>query len=321
MKHRKTIHLFALLFFCVFFSLMQEGHERAALLQKYKTSESAVQLLKNTDTFHLYLNIRKKDSLISPTDLSFALEDLKKIGKSLLSSDFIASLARARHLLGNSYPTDFAVALAQLESSLPASKQQDLSDPSQVEKEFVNETMTLAIQAYFPPDQIKNDKYSVIDYASDENGFSATAFKDNQNHIIIALRGSDEIKDLTDAEKILAGQTPAQFDNALNFYRKLRKEYPEAKIRATGHSLGGSLAQLLAAHTDDVAAFTCNPVGTKHLIKQDFAAERIMNLTVQNDKFSFAMPQAGHSIVLKPEKTDKYGDPMHPHSVLNCLTE
>ena len=326
MKYQKKrlLYLFVPFFFCVFFSLLHNWQERAVLLQKYHDSEPAVQLLKNTDTFLLFLNIHKKDSLISPADLSLALEDLRKINKNDLSSNFVVSLARIRHLLGGTYPTDFAVALAQLESSLPESRQKnDLlgAFKNKQEKEFVNDTMNLAILAYFPPNQIKNDKYSVIDQASDENGFSATAFKDKDDHIIIAFRGSDETKDISDAEKILNGRMPVQFDTAWAFYKKLREQYPDFKIRATGHSLGGSLAQLLAAHTNDVLAFSCNPIGTKLLITQKFTPENIFNLIVSGDKFSSALPQAGYSVLLKPEKTDKYGDPLHPHSVLHCLID
>lgn len=315
-------YLMAGLLVVSFFLILNDNRTKVLLLQKYQASEEATELLKNTNTFRLYLNVYEKEPLISPADLFFALKDFAAASEK--ESELIIPLARVRHLLGGSYPTDFAVALARLEKNLPEAKVESASSKpfqTEQEKEFVKDIMPLAVFAYLEPDKIKNDKYKVIDYASSENGFSATAFEGKDAHIIIAFRGSDETKDLIDAERILEGRMPDQFDNALKFYQKLRQEYPNAKIRATGHSLGGSLAQLLAAHTDDVLALTCNPVGTKQLIKRDFDAEKIMNLTVQNDKFSFALPQAGHTLVLRPDKTDAYGDPLHPHSVLNCMPE
>lgn len=303
--------------------LYHEHGIKSSLLKKYRGSEEAALMLRNTTSFHLYLNVHEKEPFVSPIDLFWALDDLKKSQGTDSSFDFITALARARHLLSPDYPTDFAVALARMENAMPRTFPKETSPfPFQDEKEkaFVNDIMTLAVQAYFSPDQVKNDRYKVIDYASDDNGFSATAFKDDEL-IVIAFRGADETKDLSEAQKILKGEMPSQFENALTFYKRLRHRYPNIKIRATGHSLGGSLAQLLAANENDVLAFTCNPVGAKRLIHHDFNPGNIFNLTVQNDRFAFALPQAGHSVTLESKKTDKYGDLLHPHSVLHCLKD
>ena len=295
---------------------------KSSLLEKYADSEAAVRLLKDTRTFRLYQKAHEKDPLISPIALSSALEDLKKSGKEDADFDFIVSLAGIRVLLGAFYPTDFALSLSETANILPEIKIQeyDAGFPEKNgKKEFINETMTLAVQAYFPPDKAGNEKYRVADYASAPNGFSATAFQDDKDNIVIAFRGADEMKDMDDVKRILNGEMPMQFGNAMGFYKKIRHKHPDASIRATGHSLGGSLAQLLAVYHDDVSALTCNPVGTKRLIQKDFNADNIFNLIVRNDVFPLAMPQAGHSVVIPPENTDKYGDPLHPHSVLQCF--
>ena len=295
---------------------------KSSLLEKYADSEAAVRLLKDTRAFRLYQKAHEKEPLISPIALSLALEDLKKSGKEDANFDYIVSLAGIRVLLGAFYPTDFALSLSETANILPEIKPQgyDAGFSEKNEgKEFINEIMTLALQAYFPPDQAGNKKYRVTDYASAPNGFSATAFQDEEKHIIIAFRGADEAKDMDELKRMLDGKKPLQFENADAFYKKLRKNHPDALIRVTGHSLGGSLAQLLAVYHDDVSALTCNPVGTKRLIQKDFNADNIFNLIVRNDVFPLAMPQAGHSVVIPPENTDKYGDPLHPHSVLQCF--
>ena len=302
---------------------------RSSLSKKYHDSEAAIQLLKSIRLTHLYQTAHKKDPLISPAALSLALDDIKKAGKKDTDFDLLYSLARIRALLGAPYPTDFALALSEINDRLfkekPEAKekeaeQNDLSVfQKNFEKESVNEIMTLALEAYLPPNKVGNGKYRVIDYQPSLNGFSATAFQDDDDNIVIAFRGADEMKDMDDVKRILNGEMPMQFGNAMHFYRRLRNNYPDAPIRATGHSLGGSLAQVLAVYHDDVSALTCNPVGTKRLIQKDFNADNIFNLIVRNDVFPLAMPQAGHSVVIPPENTDKYGDPLHPHSVLQCF--
>lgn len=304
----------------------REHREASALIGRYQASESAIRLLESKRTFHFYQIARKRNPMISPIDLSQALEDVKNLKEKETNTDFILTLAEIRHLLGPDYPADFAAALARMEMKLPEteSKENALPPFREAPAAFADETVALAVQAYFPPDQAGNDRYAVIDYASAENGFSATAFKGGDNRIVIAFRGSDETKDVADAERIIAGKMPAQFENAEAFYKKLRRQYPDAEISSTGHSLGGTLAQLLAVYHDDVLTLTCNPMGTRHLIRNNIDtvadSDRIFNLTVSGDKISSAFPQVGRSLTLHAEKRDKYGDLLHPHSVLNCLS-
>ena len=131
------ILILAGLFLLVFFS---EHREAALLIEKYRDSEEAVRLLKTKRTFHLYQQIHKQKPMISPVDLSIALNDAKILDEK--DSDFIISLAGIRHLLGTSYPTGFAAALARTESILPETASEGsvpISSPDKDKAAFFNE--------------------------------------------------------------------------------------------------------------------------------------------------------------------------------------
>ena len=233
------------------------------------------------------------------------------------------SLSGIRRLIGDSFPRDFAEALVVLERScVELSRRNDTLRTAQIlgdeQGKSIGKITPAAFWAYFPPDRVKSDSFTVVDFSSSDNGFSATAFKDTEDRVIIAFRGSDDLKDLADAQRILSGKMPLQYESAQAFYQKVRKQYPGREIAVTGHSLGGSLAQMIAVRNPDVRAFPCNPVGTKSLMKEDVSDGRVFNLVVRSDPFSSALPQVGHSFLREPVKTNSRGEPLHPHSVFYC---
>jgi hypothetical protein len=61
---------------------------------------------------------------------------------------------------------------------------------------------------------------------------------------------------------------PKQANDAINLYNRVKQEYPDAEIILTGHSLGGSLAQIVGA-LNDVETVTFNAYGTKNLFKPE----------------------------------------------------
>ena len=308
-----------------FFSFLYVAGDRKTKtedFQTYQSSESAVRLLKGGKAFRLYKSIRKKDPLIFPAAFAVASEDLKHYRKKRGNSGFLISLTRIRHLIGDSFPSDFAIDLAEMEHDFIEKAHttrfpvQEITDD---QRNLARTVTPAAFLAYFPPDRVKDDRFKVLASASGENGFSATAFKDADGNVVIAFRGSNDTKDLADTRRIASGMLPKQYENAQNFYNKIRQEHPDAPIRATGHSFGGSLAQLLAAKNPDVLSFPCNPVGTKHLLTENDSEDNIFNLIVESDPFSFALPQAGHSFLIRSTKKNPSGDPLHPHSVFYCF--
>jgi hypothetical protein len=95
------------------------------------------------------------------------------------------------------------------------------------------------------------DGWEKIGEENHQNGFYAEAYKKDGN-IIVAYRGTDtksaDRGDIISNLCITYGQLPPQWDDAQAFYEKITLENPNDTIEVTGHSLGGALAQLVAAN-------------------------------------------------------------------------
>ena len=101
-------------------------------------------------------------------------------------------------------------------------------------------------------------------------GYHGAAFKNNAtDEIVVANRGTEPASSLdrTADLQMAANQLPDQYQFAKQFLDQVLNDPSNAgaSITITGHSLGGSLAQLLAAETG-LSATTFNPYGAKDLI-------------------------------------------------------
>lgn len=84
--------------------------------------------------------------------------------------------------------------------------------------------------------------------------FAAFAFKnDTTGEVVIAYRGTDGLKDGSADAAILAGRWDTQFQQGMDFVAKVQGDrtiFPPgtdpSKLLATGHSLGGAIAQIVA---------------------------------------------------------------------------
>ena len=102
---------------------------------------------------------------------------------------------------------------------------------------------------------------------SSNTGFFARVLQ-KDNDIIIAIRGTDFSNglDLRNDIAMARSRIPAQTTEALKLYDKVAAEYPNAHIVLTGHSLGGSLAQIVGA-IRGAEAVTFNAYGTRDMFQ------------------------------------------------------
>ncbi len=105
-----------------------------------------------------------------------------------------------------------------------------------------------------------------------ETGFAATAFT-KDNVVVIAFRGTNDFKDLN---ADIAIGNPAQdwneqFMNASDFTLEILKQYKDkldTTILVTGHSLGGSLAQVVSK-LFNLDGVTFDPGGAKNITQSN----------------------------------------------------
>jgi len=137
------------------------------------------------------------------------------------------------------------------------------------------ELAQLAGAAYKPATTALPLGWSLLKQSNpDPSGYQGYAFArldaaGNPIEIIIANRGTEILtsQDRTADLQMAANQLPDQYQFAKQFLEQVVNDPSNAgaSITTTGHSLGGSLAQLLAAETG-LTATTFNPYGTKDLI-------------------------------------------------------
>lgn len=124
-----------------------------------------------------------------------------------------------------------------------------------------------------------------------ETGFYGEVFVNEETkELIIGYCGTNDMEDATtDDLDMMLKAVPDQYNDALNLYKKYADDpqYADYKISITGHSLGASLAELVAA-TDGVSnsenpptAVTFNAFGTYEIIENNKDSEEY-NFVEQN---------------------------------------
>jgi hypothetical protein len=128
-----------------------------------------------------------------------------------------------------------------------------------------------------------NEVWVLLDTTSDNvTGYFGTAyFNSRTKEVILVNRGTEltDVRDLRSDAQMLLDQVPDQFASAESFYGAVgdllssREDLAGATMSITGHSLGGSLTQLLiATHANDVingsgvSGQTFNALGVKGLL-------------------------------------------------------
>lgn len=166
---------------------------------------------------------------------------------------------------------------------------------------------------YFQPDNIQEDIKCKI----------FTAINNQTEEVVIVLKGSEPFPSF-DVEGIVndwcvadlglvIGKVPKQFYEACQYIQSVKQFIPNGfKVFMTGHSLGGSVVQLLCAITENkqIEAYTYNAYGVKHLLpnleKEGFLIsskfDNINNFSTSVDLVSNHNEHIGNVFVVKYEK-------------------
>ena len=194
--------------------------------------------------------------------------------------------------------------------------------------QFDKEMQVLAINAYNPQHSILDGWIQVAE-TNNYSGFFAKAFLKN-NIIVISIRGTNDRKDVLNDIEMLKKQIPNQYNDAQSFYLKIKNYLPNHKIIFTGHSLGGSLAQLMGYITN-CETITFNAYGTSDLLDDGTSGNlNIRNYGNINDSVFIKNIdcQIGKTYIIMQNYNDKYItkdnigylgglDPFFHHSIEN----
>ena len=153
------------------------------------------------------------------------------------------------------------------------------------------------------------------------NGFSASIYKNSStDKYIVAYAGTKltDVGDIASDAQMAAGKYPSQFQNAISLIEDtLPKDYsinPSDIEMITGHSLGGSLAQLVGQldKYSDIPVIALNPYGTKDLEGNlpdgyEFSndSSNIYNYMMPGDPISNLKGQVGNTTYLSPSLLQK----------------
>ncbi|MBR1776320.1 DUF2974 domain-containing protein [bacterium] len=157
---------------------------------------------------------------------------------------------------------------------------------SQIKKH--EEYKQLCIASYKPYQKTVPDGYKLWDTIDDKNGFFACIYQKG-DEMIIVYRGTQifDKEDIRNDKQMLNHILPEQSKNALQVYDMVNNFCKEnnMKLIVLGHSLGGSLAQIVSAFRN-VAAVTFNPFGVKDMLPKDlpyYNENNIINYCNEND--------------------------------------
>ena len=136
--------------------------------------------------------------------------------------------------------------------------------------------------------------------ASTDAGYYAAAYLNAQtNEIVIVNRGTNDLADLVTDMQMALDVAPDQFVRAEDFYSQVRDVAVdrEATLSITGHSLGGSLTQLL------IAKYSNDSSGGSTLFGQTFNAFGVKGLL--ND---LGLPDTDYAVTNWVTPTDVVGN-------------
>lgn len=162
--------------------------------------------------------------------------------------------------------------------------------------------------------------YKPVDKLEDpETGLRVVTYQ-KKNDIIIAYCGTNDNKDFVSDAQMAMNEVPEQYYKANQYYLDTVAKNPKASVILTGHSLGGSLAQLVASRHKETSAVTFNAFGIKSILKnpetknKDYFQDNknSFNYIIMGDPVSNSTQHVGTTTYLK--KTA-----LNNHSIANYM--
>ena len=158
-----------------------------------------------------------------------------------------------------------------------------------------------AVYSYKNGNPIPNGYRVVKSVDNKDSGFQAEVLVKG-NDIIIAYRGTDSPKDLINDVAMAKKTIPDQATDAIKLHDQIKWEYPNSDITVTGHSLGGSLSQIVSA-IRGCDAVTFNAYGVRDMFEDSYGLkeDNIVNYVNELDliTMSNAENQIGETYAVK----------------------
>lgn len=139
--------------------------------------------------------------------------------------------------------------------------------------------------------------YKVIKSVDNKDtGFHAEILA-NGNDVTVAYRGTDitSIQDIRNDVAMARDKIPAQATDAIKVYDQVKQDYPNSDVTVTGHSLGGSLSQIVSS-VRGCGAVTFNAYGVKDMFKDPTSIKEDNIINYVNEKDYITMCNAKNHI-------------------------
>ena len=126
------------------------------------------------------------------------------------------------------------------------------------------------------------------------------------NDVIVAYRGTDttSVQDIRNDVAMARNKIPAQATDAIKVYDQVKQDYPNSDVTVTGHSLGGSLSQIVSS-VRGCDAVTFNAYGTKDMFENsaNIKEENIVNYVNEWDPITMSNAEnhVGETYAVKGE--------------------